>query len=327
MTLKTMKKSDLQHLAVQLNINSDGLKADLETRIVDYLLKNEASLSKNPNFSSYYAEFSSNIGYFANNVKNSRKKSAILQKTIVKKPLLVSDQGDSFDDKNNDTFFVDQNKKGQFKIDNVVKVTPNNTSESAIPDTICISEFAKGLTLKSDFEHCSQPHFVPDKLLNIRKRLSRVLVVDFLFCIYEFYNLLKFLVPWTYGIFLPSYFGSFSGKIFYLPDVSVFSSFKDFWLPFLTWWLLAILVPLIAAIIFNFHESGKGKSSKIIDPMTFSVVKAIVAYSIFYKGLRENLFFLDSIFVVKRAVGVELMFIMSFIGVLYAMYDTSISRK
>ncbi|KAG5519892.1 hypothetical protein PMAC_000169 [Pneumocystis sp. 'macacae'] len=267
--------------------------------------------------------------YLTNNVKNSRKKSSVMQKAVTKRSLLMNDQSDSFgqDVKNtNDTFFVDQNKKCQFKTDNTEKVSSEDISESTISDTICISEFPKGLT-QNDFKHCSQCHLVPEKLLSIRKCLSRVLVVDFLFCIYEFYNLLRFLIPWTYGIFLPSYFGSYSGKIFYLPDISVFSSFESFWLPFLTWWLLAIFIPLIAAIIFNFHESKKGESSRIIDPMTFSVVKAIVTYSIFYKGFRKNLFFLNSIFIVKRAVGVELMFIISFIGVLYAMYDTSISRK
>ncbi|KAG4304628.1 hypothetical protein PORY_002021 [Pneumocystis oryctolagi] len=329
MALKTMRKSDLQHLAAQLNIGNDGLKADLEARIVDYLLKNEVLLSKKPEFSHYYSEFLPNVGYFTNSVKNSRKKSAIVQKTPIKPSFLPNDQNDSLDREINleNTSIIDCDKKKKFKTDKIENVTYNGLSGSIVSDTSCISESSNSLALKNDFKNYSQCHSISDKLLNIRKRLSRVLMVDFLFCIYEFYNLLKFLVPWTYKIFLPSYFGSFSGKVFYLPDISVLFSFENFWSPFLTWWLLAIFIPLIAATVFNFHESKKGQRSRIIDPMTFSVAKAIVAYSIFYKDFRKNLFFLNSVFIVKHAVNVEVMFIMSFIGVLYAMYDTSISRK
>ncbi|KAG5440185.1 hypothetical protein PCANB_001754 [Pneumocystis canis] len=311
--------------------NSEGLKADLEIRIIDHLLKNEASLSNNPEFSAYYSDFLPNAGYLTNGTKNSsRKKSAIVQKTLVKKTLFVNDQDNSSNHevKNLETIFsAEKDGMRHLKINEIVEMPSGTLSKSALSDTICISDLSNDLTLKSDFNHCFRYYSTYDRLLSMRRRLSKVLVVDFLFCIYEFYNLLKFLIPWTYGIFLPSCFGSLSGKIFYLPDIFVFFSFEKFWSPFLTWWLLAIFVPLIAATIFNFHETKKGQRFKIIDPMTFSVVKAIVVYSIFYKGFRKNLFFMDSIFVVKRAVGVELMFIMSFIGILYAMYDTSISRK
>ncbi|KAG5440544.1 hypothetical protein PCK2_000369, partial [Pneumocystis canis] len=207
--------------------------------------------------------------YLANGVKNSRKKSAIAQKTLIKKTFPVNNQDHSSNDevKNlNVTFPAEKDGEKHLTVNNILEIPSSTLSKSALSDTTCISDLSNDLALKRDRSHCFKYYSTYDKLLNMRRRLSRVLVVDFLFCIYEFYNLVKFLIPWTYGIFLPSCFGSF-------------------------------------------------------------IVKATVVYFIFYKGFRKSLFFMDSIFVVKRAVGVELMFIMSFIGILYAMYDTSISRK
>ncbi|EMR10840.1 hypothetical protein PNEG_00986 [Pneumocystis murina B123] len=331
MALKGMRKSDLQRLASQLNINSDGLKANLETRIVEHLLENKALLSKNPEFSSYYEDSLEDTGSFVNNVKgSSRKKSVVVQKTNVKRPLFATNQSDSFDYKfknHSEASLLYENNKARHRFNELVNESSDAASESVLSETICISGFNGGCVLKDTFNSCFQYDVLFDKLLNIRKCLSKVLMLDFLFCIYEFYNLLSFLIPWSYKAFLPLFSSFFDYRILYLPDLSVIFSFEKFWSPFLTWWIFTIFIPLIVATIFNFHESRKGEGFKIIDPMTFAVVKTIVVYFIFYKGFQKSFFFANSLSIIKSAIGIDLMFTLSFIGVLYAMYDTLISRK
>ncbi|KTW30226.1 hypothetical protein T552_00704 [Pneumocystis carinii B80] len=330
MALKGMRKSDLQRLASQLNINSDGLKANLETRIVEHLLENKASLSKNPEFSSYYEESLEDRGSIINSVKgSSRKKSVVIQKTNVKRPLFSADQSDSFDYKHKNhsegSLFY-ENNKARNRFDKGLNESSDAASESVLSETICISGLNGASTSKYTFGHFFNYNVLFDTLLYIRKCLSKVLVLDFLFCIYEFYNLLSFLIPWSYKAFFPLFSSFFGYKILYLPDLSVIFSFEKFWLHMLTWWIFAIFIPLIMATMLNFHESRK-ENFKIVDPMTFAVVKAIVVYFIFYKGFQKSFFLANSLSIIKSAIGVDLMFTMSFIGVLYAMYDTLISRK
>lgn len=54
MSIKYKKKSELQALAAELNIDTNGSKADLDSRILGYLSEH-ANLKDNPKFSRYFA--------------------------------------------------------------------------------------------------------------------------------------------------------------------------------------------------------------------------------------------------------------------------------
>ena len=53
-TLKSKKKPELQALAAELGIDTDGSKSDLEARILLYL-SGHVELKKDPKFSKYFA--------------------------------------------------------------------------------------------------------------------------------------------------------------------------------------------------------------------------------------------------------------------------------
>jgi hypothetical protein len=53
-SFKNKKKPELQALAAELNIDTDGNKADLESRILGYLSQH-INLKDNPRFSKYFA--------------------------------------------------------------------------------------------------------------------------------------------------------------------------------------------------------------------------------------------------------------------------------
>src|ERR1700732_771266 len=53
-TLKSKKKPELQALAAELGIDTDGSKSDLEARILIYL-SGHVELKKDPKFSKYFA--------------------------------------------------------------------------------------------------------------------------------------------------------------------------------------------------------------------------------------------------------------------------------
>jgi SAP domain-containing new25 len=57
-TLKSKKKSELQAIAIELGVNVDGSKSDLEARILHYLSEH-AELKSSPKFSRYYASIES----------------------------------------------------------------------------------------------------------------------------------------------------------------------------------------------------------------------------------------------------------------------------
>src|SRR5579862_3528966 len=87
MSLKHKKKPELQALAAELNIDMDGSKADLESRILGYLSEH-VNLKDNPRFSKYFAAITGpDSPGPAGTVSSGRRRSIVVKK--------VSDLGDS----------------------------------------------------------------------------------------------------------------------------------------------------------------------------------------------------------------------------------------
>lgn len=75
-----------------------------------------------------------------------------------------------------------------------------------------------------------------------------------------------------------------------LPDLFVLLT-SGFWSPVLTWLATSVVVPAANAAVFNLVATTVGpKTSKVeddahpIDPLSFAVTKALVAYLVHYKG-------------------------------------------
>lgn len=71
---------------------------------------------------------------------------------------------------------------------------------------------------------------------------------------------------------------------------------SSFWSPALTWVLTSIVLPCLAGWFFNLratsaHRSGRPRSSAsehVVDPLTFSIAKALISYVVYAQGVTFN---------------------------------------
>lgn len=132
---------------------------------------------------------------------------------------------------------------------------------------------------------------IMDVLYQARVELSSVTGVHFTILLLESFALHYATVPWNFAGEVPSLFGFPSFPIF-LPDLFVLLT-HHYWAPSLLWATMSFWLPLATGWLFNLslklkkrdgYEAWQPKYR--IDPLTFSIAKALLSWMVYYKGNR-----------------------------------------
>ncbi|CAK7567328.1 MAG: hypothetical protein SEPTF4163_005291 [Sporothrix epigloea] len=130
-----------------------------------------------------------------------------------------------------------------------------------------------------------------------RESLSTVYAIVLLVSAFEWFNLRYEVLPARYAFSIPAI--KFLGTSPYavsLPDVFLLLT-TSFWAPVFLYFLISIAVPSFVGYFFNLsaasasHHTGRGRSRPFsnaeyaVDPLTFSVAKAVLIYVIQAQGV------------------------------------------
>lgn len=163
-----------------------------------------------------------------------------------------------------------------------------------------------------------------------RQELSSVESIHLLLLIFEAAGLSRATMPWSVSIATPAIKAAhIDGYVVALPDVTTLLSTR-FWGPTSLWVLTSVALPALFAYVFNltYHNpkpsTRRIKPQKELDPMMFSIVKALLAYLVYSPGASTRLFFSAStVAIVQDHVygGYVTLLIGAGIGILTSLYD------
>jgi len=163
--------------------------------------------------------------------------------------------------------------------------TPADVVSAVDRGTIAVRERVASLYQESGISEAAQ---------STRESLSTVSSVQFAIALFEFYFLRKELLPDRYAFTIPAI--HLLGTPDYpveIPDMFALLT-ASFWSPALIWALTSLVVPGILGYFFNLsaanaHSGGRGRRSHVqeyaVDPLTFSIAKAIATYVVFAQGV------------------------------------------
>lgn len=171
---------------------------------------------------------------------------------------------------------------------------------------------------------------IKETALNVRDRMSNVISVNATSLSLEALLLLAAVIPVTYELAIPAIEALGTAATTYtVPDLFVVLT-SSFWAPFLTWFATALALPIVNGLLFNFvavSVSATEEASYQVDPLTFAVTKALIAYLVHYKNFSfGGVLGSSAIATVGDSVGRELQIIGSFIGIIAAIWEATLRR-
>lgn len=124
-------------------------------------------------------------------------------------------------------------------------------------------------------------------------------VTSVLFCVagFELWSISKEILGKVYAFTIPA------SNVLGTPDYPVYVTdmflllTSSFWSPALTWVLTSIVLPCLAGWFFNLRatsaaqRTGRPRSSAsehVVDPLTFSIAKALISYVVYAQGVTFN---------------------------------------
>jgi hypothetical protein len=162
-----------------------------------------------------------------------------------------------------------------------------------------------------------------------RQELSSVESIHLLLLIFEAAGLSRATMPLSLSLTIPRIKAAgFNGFVVPLPDITTILTSR-FWAPTTLWVLTSVFLPTLFAYVFNLtYANPKPKRrtnpQKELDPLTFSIVKALLAYLVYSPGAAFSFgFSVATVDTVQDHVfgGYVTMLIGAAIGVLTSLYD------
>lgn len=164
--------------------------------------------------------------------------------------------------------------------------TPNDVAEAVDRGTLAVRERVSSLYQDSGISEATQ---------TTRQALSTVNAILLLIHGFELYFLRQEVLPGRYAFTIPAIpFLGLDDYPVHLWDMFLVVT-SSFWNPTLLYSLTSVIVPSLFGYFFNLsaanhHGSGRGRprSSQpehVIDPLTFSIVKAVLTYVVYSQGV------------------------------------------
>lgn len=290
--LARQRKSDLVELAQTVGLKDyDGLKKnDLELQLDEYISDNATQFQSDPRFAPY---FSSRARTAGSPVKKEAADLIKVTKRRVTKAIEESIDVDESDEPSNSatTALVRTPGRALSLASRIpLPATPADVAQAVDRSTVALRKRAASIYQDSGITEATQV---------TRESLSTVKSVIYLIAAFELYYLRPEVLPDRYAFTIPAIrlLGTANYPV-QLPDMFALLT-AAFWSPVSTWILTSLILPTFFGYFFNLsaaHSSSTGVSTRgrsranqgpeyNIDPLTFSVAKAIATYVVYAQGV------------------------------------------
>ncbi|KAH8893390.1 cytochrome P450 [Thozetella sp. PMI_491] len=256
-------------------------KTELETTIDEYISENADQYSSDPKLQPYFASRARTAGSpvkkEAPELKVSKRRTKAADEIVA-----VEDEESSRGASTALTRTPGRALSLAARIP--LPATPADVARAVDHSTVVVRERVVSLYQDSGITEATQA---------TRETLSTVTSIIFTIAAFELFYLRPELIPNRYAFTIPSI--AFLGTNDYpvhIPDMFVLLT-SAFWNPALTWAFTSYIVPSLFGYFFNLsaasHPTGRrGRASQpeyVVDPLTFSIVKAVISYVVYAQGV------------------------------------------
>ncbi|OLL27022.1 hypothetical protein NEOLI_000037 [Neolecta irregularis DAH-3] len=302
--IKTANKRALQRMCEERNLDSFGLRTDLEARLQRYFEENGTESEESQPEEEQLAPQS----LFTRSTLISRAR--VLLPTAGDESKIVVDLGHS-------------PRKSSLRMPRKVL----RTASSALRDTAedhdlpsspkQVARYVENSTANIARDVKSALHWdtAVDKGKRVREMFSNALAIISVVEFHEMFWLLRKLIPLTFLLHLPGeHFSAIQ-----LPDLFILLSADYFWKPFLLWLGTSVVLPTIAALFVNPQHNQHS-----VDPVTFSIAKLVLTYIVFIRQWTFTLVGYRSGDIIKAAISSDILWLGGAISLVYAFYEAAI---
>ncbi|KAL8929994.1 MAG: hypothetical protein Q9172_000226 [Xanthocarpia lactea] len=292
--LQRQRKPDLQNLASHVGMQhyDNLLKSDLEVALDQYLRKNQTRLQSDPALSGFYKRLESPLKREKGSGIGGGVGSASAVAEDVKKP---KQRRQTL--KTRDELEAPNDSEPQLSLTTTSPRTPRGSSTPfslarqlalpASPSLLADRIEESTTTLTTSVNNLYTTSFIPSTVSSLRAKLSTVTSIQLLVLSVEAFGLFREVVPLKYLTTIPPIpaLGLSDPTALKLPDLFALLT-SAFWLPFGLWFTTSILLPATGAWFLNLRSMRDEEGG--YDPVTFGVVKGLVAWIIFVRNGMEG---------------------------------------
>ncbi|KAI0389224.1 hypothetical protein F5Y17DRAFT_469845 [Xylariaceae sp. FL0594] len=290
--LQRQRKTDLAELAQRTGLkNYDALKkVELELALDEFLAENAATFQADPKLANYYASR-------ARTIQSPMKKDvdAPVERLRAAKRRVVKATEDAL-------AAAPESEEEPSSTSTVVVQTPlralslaSRIPLPATPADVANAVDRSTVALRSRVSSVYKESGIPEATHATREALSTVNSVLFVISAFELYFLRPEILADKYAFTIPaiSFLGTSDYPVF-VPDMFLLLT-SSFWSPAFLWALTSTILPSIAGYFINLTTGTQpqGRITRrsapppetVVDPLTFSVVKALVSYVVYGQGV------------------------------------------
>ncbi|KAJ2894514.1 hypothetical protein MKZ38_007464 [Zalerion maritima] len=305
--LQRQRKGDLVELATSLGINDlDGKrKGEIEAELEDFLAENAATLSSDPRLSGYY-----NTRRMGMTSPVKREAPAPAELRIMKRRTTKASTTPVEPEPSPSTSAEEEDTSMPVADTSAASTaltrTPGRTLSlaSRIPLPATPADVAQAVdrsttAVRNRMASMYAESKIPNHVTATRQTLSTVTSILFSVAAFEMYFLRKEILADRYAFTIPAVevLGTNAYPIS-LPDMFLLVT-SSFWYPALTWTFTSLVGPCLLGYFFNLSAAASSSSPRgrgrlntsgsqpehVIDPVTFSVAKALLSYVVYKQGV------------------------------------------
>ncbi|CAK7208562.1 hypothetical protein SCUCBS95973_000144 [Sporothrix curviconia] len=291
--LRAQKKSDLVDIAETVGLKNLK-KSDLESALDEYLTENASQLSSDSRLTPYF-----NIRNKSGGSPVKREASASTSDVKVPKRRQTKAAADDAapaagadDDESAATSSALIRTPGR-----ALSLAASRIALPASPADVAQAVDRSALAVRERVVSIYADSGITEVTQATRESLSTVYAIVLLVSSFEWFNLRSEVLPARYAFSIPAIklLGT-SDRAVSLPDVFLLLT-TSFWTPVFLYFLISIAIPSFVGYFFNLsaasgsHHTGRGRSRPFsnaeyaVDPLTFSVAKAVLVYVIQAQGV------------------------------------------
>lgn len=266
-------------------------KSDLESALDEYLTENASNLSSDPRLAPYFNIRSKNIGSPVKREASSEVKVARRRQTKAaaeEASSAAAEDDDSLRGRSSALIRTPARALSLAASRIALPASPADVAQAVDRSALAVRERVVSIYADSGITEVTQA---------TRESLSTVYAIALLVSAFEWFNLRAEVLPVRYAFSIPAIkvLGTSAYPIS-LPDVFLLLT-TSFWSPVVLFFLISIAIPSFIGYFFNLsaasgsHHTGRGRSRPFsnaeyaVDPLTFSVAKAILVYVIQAQGV------------------------------------------
>ncbi|KAJ9156403.1 Cupin-type protein [Pleurostoma richardsiae] len=289
--LRGQRKTDLLELAETVGFkNTDGLKkGDLEVHLDEYLADNASQFSSDPKLAPYYNSRAKAIG---SPLKKEAPVADAIKVAKRRATKAVEELLPPADTEASASTAVARTPGRALSLASRIPLpaTPADISNAVDRGTVAIRERVASLYHDSG---------IPETTQATRESLSTVSSILLLISAFELYFLRPEVLADRYAFTIPAIpWLHTTDHPVYVPDMFLLLT-SSFWSPTLLWATTSFIVPSLFGYFFNLSAAnsnahpGRGRPRTntpeyTIDPLTFSIVKALLTYVVYAQGVTFN---------------------------------------